>query len=240
MFFPITPKLKKRKRKTATFLLSTEPSGFSSLMKKLLFFILAFGLLNKAKAQQDSAAPPAHASVLSFQVQQHQKLVLLAWAIEEGWMYKSFEVERSEDGVNYSKIGSRLGISKNNEGSFDFVDATPKKPITLIYRLKLISVDGLATYSENKEIKFTASTWDVRLKQNPVHGDIDLEVESSTAKQLTITIISNAGQQVMAQTFRITTGKNKLTLSFQGMRQGLYQLIAEADNERKTISFIKE
>jgi hypothetical protein len=52
--------------------------------------------------------------------------------------------------------------------------------------------------------------------------------------------VSQAGQQVASQTFRLTTGANHLSVSAQTMLQGLYQLVVEAGNERKVISFIKE
>lgn len=209
-------------------------------MKKYMLFITAILLYTATYAQEDSTVVPAQNSLLSFQVQAVEKVVVLKWTIEEGWAYKSFEVERSDDGINFKKVGSRLGISKNSEGGFDFVDATPIKGAALQYRLKLISTDGIVAYSENKEAKVAAIQWSVRLKQNPVRNNIEFEIDAAKAEQAAVAVVSNAGQQIITQTFRLSAGKNGLTLSSQGMQQGIYQLIVQTGNERKTISFIKE
>lgn len=209
-------------------------------MMKCLLFLIALILFTASHAQEDSVATSTQNSLLSFRVEPVEKVVLLKWAIEEGWEYKSFDIERTDDGVNYIKVGSRLGISKNSEGKYDFVDATPRRNITLHYRLKFISTDGHITYSESKETKVADAPWSVRLKQNPVRNNIELEVEASAAIKATVVVVSNAGQQVASQTFRLSAGKNGLSLSSQGMLQGLYQLIVEVGNERKTISIIKE
>lgn len=209
-------------------------------MKKCLLFLIAVLLVTALQAQEDSIAAPIQKSLLSFRVESVEKVVLLKWAIEEGWQYKSFDIERTDDGVTFTKVGSRLGISRNSEGGYDFVDATPRRNISLRYRLKFISTDGHIAYSDSKETKVTDAPWSVRLKQNPVRSGIELEIEASAAKQATVVVVSNAGQQVASQTFRLTAGKNGLSLSSQGMLQGLYQLIVEVGNERKTISIIKE
>jgi hypothetical protein len=110
----------------------------------------------------------------------------------------------------------------------------------LQYRLKLISIDGFASLSEVKDTKVADAPWLIRLKQNPVRNKIELEIESITAKPASVVVVSNAGQQITTQPFRLSAGKNQLSLSAQGMLQGLYQLIVEIGNERKTVSFIKE
>lgn len=209
-------------------------------MKNCLVLLLAFLLCTQTQAQEDSAVTVSPKSLLSFQVQAIENVVLLKWVIEEGWEYKSFEVERADDGINFVKVGSRLGLSKNNEGGFDFVDATPKKNAPLQYRLKLIATNGLIAYSENREAKLVVTSWTVRLKQNPVRNDIELEIEAGSDRQASVAVVSNAGQQFITQTFRLSPGTNRLTVSTTGMQQGLYQLIVQKGSDRKTISFIKE
>lgn len=217
-------------------------------MKKCLLILMAFFLLTRAGAQEDSvaAAPLDSAAVLPldsvafFQVQAVDKVILLKWAVTQSGDYKSFDIERADDGVHFFKVGSKLAISKGENESYDFVDATPKRNIGLRYRLKLISKDGFATYSVYRETKMGVEQLTVRLKQNPVRNTIDLELEASTAKQATVAVVSQAGQQVAVQTFRLTPGLNQLSLSTQSMLQGIYQLVVEAGTDRKTISFIKE
>ena len=210
------------------------------LMKKCMLVLMAFFLLTRLGAQEDSVAAVPVDSVAFFQVQAIDKVILLKWSVAQSEDYKSFDIERADDGVHFFKVGSKLAISKGENEAYDFVDATPKRNIDLRYRLKLISKDGFATYSTFRETKMLVEQLSVRLKQNPVRSTIDLELEAATAKQATVAVVSQAGQQVTLQTFRLTTGTNQLSLSTQSMLQGIYQLVVEAGTDRKIVSFIKE
>lgn len=209
-------------------------------MKKCMLVLMAFFLLTRLGAQEDSVAAVPVDSVAFFQVQAIDKVILLKWSVAQSEDYKSFDIERADDGVHFFKVGSKLAISKGENEAYDFVDATPKRNIDLRYRLKLISKDGFATYSTFRETKMLVEQLSVRLKQNPVRSTIDLELEAATAKQATVAVVSQAGQQVTLQTFRLTTGTNQLSLSTQSMLQGIYQLVVEAGTDRKIVSFIKE
>lgn len=220
-------------------MLTTEPLNIELLMKKCLLLLMAFFLLSAANAQGDTMVVSAK-TLMHFLVQSVDRVVLLKWSVDEPDAFKGFDVERAEDGKHFIKVGSKLSISKNSEGEYDFVDATPKKNTLLFYRLKFIAKDGFVSYSEFKETKLADTEWAVRLKQNPVRNNIEIEVEVSASKQVQVAVISHAGQQVASQTFRVSPGKNGLSLSLQNMLQGLYQLIVDVGSDRKSIPFIKE
>lgn len=210
-------------------------------MKNYLLFLTAFILFTKVHAQADStAAVVSLVSLSSFQAQPVDRVILLKWSIEQSEDYKGFDIERSEDGVNFIKIGSKLAISKSRNADYDFVDATPRRNALLRYRLKLISKDGFVSYSDLRETKAADPMLTVRLKQNPVRNNIDIELNALSAKQASIAVVSQAGQQMTSQTFRLSSGVNQLSISSQSLLQGLYQLVVETGNERKIISFIKE
>lgn len=208
-------------------------------MKKLLLLLMAIFHCALFYAQKGSAflTPVA---LSSFQVKTVDKVILLKWSLEESTDWKSFDIERSEDGIHFKKVGSKLAISKSNLADYDFVDATPGKNTLLRYRLKLIPKEGSASYSEFREVKVEEAQIVVRLKQNPVRSNIELEIIGETAKQAAVTVVSQAGHQVSSQTYRLTAGANKLLIPAQAMGQGMYQLLVEAGQDRKVISFIKE
>lgn len=208
-------------------------------MKNCLLFLAAFFYLTESRAQSDTTAV-SPAPLAFFQVQAVDKVVLLKWSVPETDDFKSFDIERSEDGVNFIKVGSKLAISKGSHADYDFVDATPKQNVSLRYRLKLISKDGIGAYSDFKEARVSDMQIAIRLKQNPVRNNIEIELTTTSAKQASIVVVSQSGLQLASQTFRLANGVNLLTLSAQSLLQGLYQLVVEAGAERKTLSFIKE
>ena len=209
-------------------------------MKRCLLFLVAVAVGTVLHAQEDSTNPSSSKAILYFQVQSVDNVVVLKWAVEDAGDFKSFEVERSDDGIHYLKVGSKLSISKNSSSEYDFVDATPKRNALLQYRLKLISKDGYASFSMAKDTRTEPAPFLVRLKQNPVKNNIDLDVDALAEKQATIAVVSHAGQQMSVQTLKLTAGRNQLTLPAQALQQGLYQLVMEVGTERKVISFIKD
>lgn len=209
-------------------------------MKKCLFILMEIILFAKMYAQDDSTTVLPSTAVAFFQVQAVDKVVLLKWSVEQSEEFKCFDIERADDGLHFIKIGSKLAISKSANEDYDFVDATPKQNISLRYRLKLISKDGFASYSDFRETKMLTDQLAVRLKQNPVRHSIDFEVNSFSAREATVVIVSQAGQQISSQPVRLTTGLNQLSFSTQTLLSGIYRLVVDAGTERKTISFIKE
>jgi len=208
-------------------------------MKRSLLLLTAIILFATSYGQPDSAEN-RFKTVLYFQAQPLDKVVLLKWAVEQTGEYKAFDIERSENGSDFIKVGSRLAITKDNNSDYDFVDATPRRNVGLRYRIKLIYLNGTESFSELKEARVAESPINVLMKQNPVRSSIDLAVKALNFDQAVITIVSQVGQSVATHTVRLTNGVNHFTFPASSLLQGLYQMIVEAGGERKIISFIKE
>ncbi|HET7898695.1 MAG TPA: hypothetical protein VFL47_13520, partial [Flavisolibacter sp.] len=185
-------------------------------MKKSMVLLLAIFLFARTYAQQDSSTPVSTA-IVSFQVQPVDKVVLLKWTVDQPDEYKAFDIERSDNGIDFIKVGSKLAISKNSNADYDFVDATPKANTGLRYRLKIISLNGVESYSELKEAKVGESLVTVLLKQNPVRNSIDFAITAAGGNQASVAVFSQSGQQLAVQTFRLSTGVNQLSLSAQSL-----------------------
>ena len=209
-------------------------------MKDCLLFLLAFLFIASAQAQTDSTDSVSSPPPVAFEVKAVDKVVLLKWSVTYSDELKGFDIERAENGETFVKVGSKLASSKGSDADYDFVDATPKRNLLLRYRLKLIAQNGSYSYSNFKETKLPDESFTVRLKQNPVREKLELEVATTTAKQAIVVVIAHSGQQMAAQTFRLSEGANQLIIPSGTFPQGMYQLAVEANSERKTIPFIKE
>lgn len=209
------------------------------LMKNFLFLLLATFLFAKTWAQADSTASSL-VSLPVFEVQAVDNLVVLKWSVEQSEEYKSFEIERAEKDQPYQKVGSKLSISKSSQSLYDFVDATPRHHVALRYRLKLIAKDGSIFFTDFREALVGDSQCLLRLKQNPVHSSLEVDISLRLAQPVKLVIVSQAGQPVLSQTVRLSAGANPLSVPLQSLLQGVYQLVVEAGTERKIISFIKE
>lgn len=209
-------------------------------MKNCFLFLLALLHFLPCFAQPDSTETSPVAELNAFHVKAVDRVIVLKWSVPYSEEFKSFDIERAEDDGPFMKVGSKLAITKGSDADYDFVDATPKRNQLLRYRLKLIAQNGSVTYSNLKETRLPDETFTVRLKQNPVRDKLELELITSTATQAVVVVLANSGQQMAAETFRLSEGTNQLSFPASLFPQGMYQLAVEAANQRKTISFIKE
>lgn len=211
-------------------------------MKNCFAFLLTLIFFTSLQAQTDSTdtvqvAVPA----FEFEAQAVDKVVLLKWTVAFSEDLKSFDIERAENGEdNFVKVGSKLAISKGRDAAYDFVDATPRQNVSLRYRLKIISQNGSFSYSDFRETKLPDARFTARLKQNPVRSNLELELVTVAARQATVVVIANTGQQVATHTLRLAEGTHQFSIPATSFPAGLYQLAIEAGSDRKTIPFIKE
>lgn len=85
--------------------------------------------------------------------------ILLNWVSSEEVNTSPIEVERSFNGKDFKSIGIVLdGFSKGTQMEYAFKDNSPllKNNATVYYRLKQVSVDGIAYYSEILTQQLTA------------------------------------------------------------------------------------
>jgi hypothetical protein len=230
----------------ATFLLTTEPAlnRKNMLMKKTTFFLCTlFVILSKSFSQGDSI--PNLPALLPLQVMTIDAKVLnknvqLIWTVSSNEDAKNFEIERADDGAAYKKIGGRLPNGSSGTVAYEFVDAMPKKEIVYSYRVKINAKDGTSTFSELRFIKVDDEIIRCKLKQNPVRNTIDAQVISAEAVNIQVSVYTNYGQKVLAETAKLATGINNLSFSSQNLHPGIHRLVLETGSERKVISFVKE
>jgi hypothetical protein len=230
----------------AIFLLTTEPDASRKfmLMKKTTILLCTLTILFfKTFSQGDSLQTlPAllPLQVMNIDAKVLNENVQLLWTVSSNEDAKSFEVERSDDGADYKKIGGRLPSSVTGAGTYDFVDAMPRKNVVYTYRVKINAKDGTSTYSEVRFIKVNDEIIRCKLRQNPVHNTIEAQVISAEAVNLQVSVYTNYGQKVSTETVRLVSGINNLSFPSQNLLPGLHRLVLETGSERKVISFVKE
>jgi hypothetical protein len=156
---------------------------------------------------------------LSFTAKEKNKKIYLNWSTASEMNNTGFEVERSNDGVSYKKIGwvASKGNS-NNVQQYEFTDAAPGKG-TRFYRLKQIDIDNKYEYSSVKSVK-AGSGGVVAIYPNPVKDELKLqldEVEPGTQ----ITITDQVGRTVLTRTI---SAPGIYKVNVQALARGLYML----------------
>jgi extracellular elastinolytic metalloproteinase len=110
-------------------------------------------------------------SLINFSAKQTGREVLLNWQTSLEFNTKNFEIERSPDGLTWTKIGTVPG-KELSSNSYNFNDQNPLTHFNF-YRIKINDRDGIYTYTFIKKIEL-GDTEILSLHPNPA-------INSSTA-----------------------------------------------------------
>jgi hypothetical protein len=124
-----------------------------------------------------------------------------------------FEIERSNDAVNFEKIG-RMEAQHNstNRSNYSYIDLLTKKGINY-YRLKLADNDGRFEYS--KVIALNTESKGISLLMiypNPFGNKVQVNIESDENEKILLKVVNSAGAIVRHQTEKVRIGGNTIEL----------------------------
>ncbi|QEC40694.1 T9SS type A sorting domain-containing protein [Pseudobacter ginsenosidimutans] len=177
-----------------------------------------------SSTQNLSAVLPV--TLLSFTAQAGKSNVILKWATSSEQNNKGFEIERSADGNNWSRIdfvGSKAvnGNSSNRE-DYAYADNAPLADKNY-YRLKQIDLDGRYKYSPVSMATFSPAL-NITVAPNPVVGELRIEGLKGKNK---ISITNISGQVIRS----ISVEKDQILLiDMSRFVPGVYFLSIQNEN----------
>jgi hypothetical protein len=171
--------------------------------------------------------------LVSFTAKQWQNRNELEWVVSPSSDPKSFLVEKSIDGSRFTGIGT---VEASSATMYSFADASISGATTF-YRLKMISKNGIQTYSDIVTIR-TAQQGDVKIRLYPtIVSGSRIFVESSVDLPESVVIITDmSGRRIKRSVLgkMITGGKYPVELSQDKMPAGLYLAEVISQNERQS------
>ncbi len=149
--------------------------------------------------------------LIGFYAQNKDKLIELNWITANENNVNKFEIERSIDGMNFTKIGELK--AKNKAFNYLFLDeGTPQynQSKILYYRLKIIDFDEKTTFSKVISVEMKELNT-LKIYPNPASNTLFID----NAKGKTIDIINVLGQIIYSQL-------NTQTINISELKQGIY------------------
>ena len=154
---------------------------------------------------------------------------------------KSFEIERSLDGVSFETIGT-IFAKNSNSIIYRFEDLNiPNDLKTIYYRLKQIDIDEKFSYSEVlsvrnhcKELAFSAT-----ISPNPVSNELRLNLFLSKERLVDMKIVTIVGEVIRMDELSLTKGKHIIPLDVSSLAVGEYILILKDKESREKLQMIK-
>ncbi len=164
---------------------------------------------------------------------------LLQWNSLQEINTKEFGIQRSYDALHFEDIGTIVAAgTSSNKHSYSFTDpgVANSAKSEVYYRIVTSDQDGKKENSKVILLKLKNNNgWIVRVLSNPVPGSVNVLLQDIIGNvQLSIKDIS--GKTIFTSKYQNINGLVNLNAN---LSQGTYLLVAESNNERKVIKFIK-
>lgn len=166
----------------------------------------------------------------------------LSWSTASESNNDRFEIERSTNGNNFTKIGELKGKG-NSSTRTDYSATTSIKGLTgvVYYRLKQIDMNGKATYSPIKTIKIASANF-ISVGPNPFIDQVKINTDSESNGKISIKIINSNGNALIDKSFDAKKGRNEFKINNLGnLSAGMYiiKVIGVDGNVSNTYKIIK-
>lgn len=159
----------------------------------------------------------------------------LSWTVNET-LVSSYEIERSEDGVNFTSLATLNGSNSNgNQHQYTYIDKNPSMGSNY-YRIKLIDFTGAVSYSKIITVLFNNIGGSWAVYPNPARENIYvLSNDNVGVTQIYLTDIS--GKNIYKKTIVNSLRGDKINIPVQHLARGIYtiKVVAGKDIQVKKI-----
>lgn len=165
---------------------------------------------------------------------------LLNWATASEINNSSFEIEKSTDGINFSKLTSINSKSYNGQSkqqlNYNYEDVA----CTAYYRLKQTDFNGQYKYHNTIFIENKESDNTPIVMPNPAHEQLVITFRTKLKQKTSIILYDISGRSVLSREFVPDSENNKFILDIEHLNPGLYFLTTNDGFKSHQQKIIKE
>ncbi|WKN32569.1 T9SS type A sorting domain-containing protein [Porifericola rhodea] len=178
---------------------------------------------------------PLPVDLVSFEAYWDSKVVMLEWETASEKNNDYFEVERSDNGYQYTAVGKVKGKGTTDElSTYSYADEVSSNG-EYFYRLKQVDFDGAISYSLIRYVKVELSTTTkVDVYPNPTTDYCNVVVEG-VGGDISYTILDLSGRSLQRGSFQ-----KAVKLDLQRMNTGSYIIQLYNVNFQKAIQIVKK
>jgi hypothetical protein len=150
----------------------------------------------------------------------------LYWVTEQEINSSHFEIERSNDAIDFYYIGR---ANANETNPYEFIDEVPLVGDNY-YRLKMIDLDGSYSYSKIINIKTELNKLNFMLFPNPVDDVLTYRFYTAMSESFHVQIFNIRGEEVLSYSKATQNLINVFVLDLKELASGFYTVIITHQN----------
>ncbi len=136
-------------------------------------------------------------NILSFTGDWKNARVSLQWTTDKESNIDSYEIQRSEDGISFSKKGTVQALNNNGQHDYTFYDSSLQQSF-YYYRIKVLEKSGTVKYSTVLLLKDAQVVKGVRVKilPNPIDNWFTASFQDKVSGNITVRMLDLSGREV--------------------------------------------
>jgi uncharacterized repeat protein (TIGR01451 family) len=182
-----------------------------------------------------STAATVPVTLLSFSASVRGNEALLKWSTENELNNHHFNVERSDDGIHFSNIGSVIANGTTSiTHHYSFNDPLPATGSIFYYRLRTVSTDGSGTYTRIIPLRKAGTTEsDISVSPNPFINELNIFIKDAKRSIAEIRILAANGKLILSRSIPLEKGDNLIRLRDMAITaKGIYLLQINAGRQK--------
>jgi endonuclease I len=156
-------------------------------------------------------------TLLDFTAVKSNNDIAVQWKVNREINFKQYEVERSVDGITFNRIGI---VSAQNIENYNFTDNNLPAVKTVFYRLKMVDIDGRASYSKTVSVRLAPRAGGITVYPNPAVNEVSILLQQALQSAAVLKITDMAGRELVRQ--NIATAQNNIHLKVNQLPAGRY------------------
>lgn len=158
---------------------------------------------------------------------------LISWNVAEEYNVDHYEIEKSSNGINYTKVGDVKAIEAP---AYTFTDKTTSS--SDYYRVRAVDIDGKSKLSPVVSIKNGKDgRISVRAFPSPATSELTIQHEAITDANISIT----AADGRLLKSITPVKGNIQTTINVSSLQPGLYIIkFQDAEGNMESLKFIKQ
>lgn len=175
---------------------------------------------------------PLPVNFLSFSGKANGYKNILEWRVNEESNLSHYEVERSEEGIRYTSVGSVTARNSRSETSYSLSEIV-NNGTSYFYRIKSVNNDGTYKYSNIVHVKRVAKE-EIQVLSNPFRTSLDLRITLPQDAAVQFHIYDGNGKLVRKEQAAIAVGGiNHSIRNLSTLPAGIYYINAVINNNRR-------
>lgn len=164
--------------------------------------------------------------------------VLLNWSVQSSFNNDYYEIERSNDGVHFAKIGTVNAVNGANVKQYSFTDNLPLNG-TNYYRIKQVDKDGSYQYSQTKKVSMSDVIRHWNIYPNPAKDKATL-YSLNNYNKTDISVCNLNGKIVYHTTVSNVMANQSINIPVNNLSKGVYVIKIVTDKNTDTQKLVVE